>query len=125
MRSKKKLWEYVYIKNIGHIKIKAHRNFDPNKVKTINIKYHAGKWYINLSVEVEEEKEKTVIREKAIGVDKGINSIAATSDGELYSNPKWLQKSEKKLKRLQRQLSRKKERKQKQRKAKEKISETS
>ncbi|MDE4543345.1 RNA-guided endonuclease TnpB family protein [Thermoanaerobacterium sp. R66] len=99
---------YVYIKNIGHIKIKAHRNFDPTKVKTINIKYHAGKWYINLSVEVEEEKEKTVIREKAIGVDKGINSIAATSDGELYSNPKWLQKSEKKLKRLQRQLSRKK-----------------
>ncbi|MEG6567014.1 RNA-guided endonuclease TnpB family protein [Thermoanaerobacterium saccharolyticum] len=31
-----------------------------------------------------------------------------TSDGELYLNPKWLQKSEKKLKRLQRQLSRKK-----------------
>ena len=98
----------VYIKNIGHIKIKAHRNFDPTRVKTINIKYHAGKWYINLSVEIEEEKEKTVIREKAIGIDKGINSIAATSDGELYSNPRWLQKSEKKLKKAQRQLSRKK-----------------
>ncbi len=99
---------YVYIKNIGYIKIKAHKDFDPTKVKTINIKYHAEKWYINLSVEIEEEKEKPVILERAIGIDKGINSIAATSDGELYLNPRWLQKAEKKLKKLQRQLSRKK-----------------
>ncbi|SHF49206.1 putative transposase, partial [Caldanaerobius fijiensis DSM 17918] len=100
---------YVYIKNIGHIKIKAHRDFDPGKVKTINIKYHAGKWYINLSIEIDVgEKEKASTGEKAIGIDKGINSIAATSEGELYSNPRWLQKAEKRLKRLQRQLSRKK-----------------
>ncbi|TZE80721.1 RNA-guided endonuclease InsQ/TnpB family protein [Calorimonas adulescens] len=98
---------YVYIKNIGYIRIIAHREFDPSKVKAVNIKYHAGKWYINLSVEIEEEK-KVTIGEKAIGIDKGINAIAATSDGELYSNPKWLQKAEKNLKRLQRQLSRKK-----------------
>ncbi|MGE4413479.1 MAG: RNA-guided endonuclease InsQ/TnpB family protein [Candidatus Caldatribacteriota bacterium] len=45
---------------------------------------------------------------KCIGMDKGIYSIAATSEGELYNNPKWLQKSEKRLKRLQRQMSKKK-----------------
>ncbi|WP_231969106.1 transposase [Thermoanaerobacterium sp. RBIITD] len=59
---------------------------------------------MNLSVEVEEEK--STIGEKAVGINKGINSIAAISDGELYNNPRWLQKAEKKLKRLQRELSR-------------------
>jgi len=98
---------YVYIPNIGHIKMNAHRNFDPDTVKTINIKYHSGKWYANLSVEVNEEKPKEDTY-KCVGIDKGIYSIAATSDGELYNNPKWLQKSEKRLKRLQKQLSKKK-----------------
>jgi putative transposase len=99
---------YLYFPGIGDIKMTVHRNFDPAKVKTINIKYHSGKWYANLSIETEEEKP--TIGEKAIGIDKGINAIAATSDGKLYENPKWLQKSEKRLKRLQRQLSKKKKR---------------
>lgn len=42
-----------------------------------------------------------------IGIDMGIKSFAVFSDGTEYPNHKYLQKSEKKLKRLQRQLSRK------------------
>lgn len=44
---------------------------------------------------------------KAVGVDMGIKSFAVTSDGVAFSNPKCLRKSEKKLVKLQRQLSRK------------------
>jgi putative transposase len=98
---------YVYIPNIGHIKMKSHREFAADAVKTINIKYHGGKWYANLSIEIDEEAPQQEAS-KCVGVDKGIHSIAATSEGELYNNPKWLNKTEKRLKRLQRQMSKKK-----------------
>ena len=43
----------------------------------------------------------------AVGLDVGIKDLVITSDGVKYSNHKYLAKSEKKLARLQRQLSRK------------------
>lgn len=42
-----------------------------------------------------------------VGIDLGIKDFVITSDGETISNPKYLRKSEKKLAKLQRQLSRK------------------
>ena len=42
-----------------------------------------------------------------VGIDLGIKDFAITSDGDKISNPKYLAKSEKKLIKLQRQLSRK------------------
>ena len=45
--------------------------------------------------------------EKSVGIDLGIKSFVTTSDGQVFANHKYLAKSEKKLKRLQRQLSRK------------------
>ena len=42
-----------------------------------------------------------------IGIDMGIKAFAVSSDGIAYENHKYLAKSEKKLAKLQRQLSRK------------------
>lgn len=42
-----------------------------------------------------------------VGIDLGIKEFAITSDGNKYTNPKYLTKSQKKLAKLQRQLSRK------------------
>ena len=42
-----------------------------------------------------------------VGIDLGLHDFAITSDGEVIPNPKYLRKSEKKLAKLQRQLSRK------------------
>lgn len=44
---------------------------------------------------------------RAIGIDMGLKDFAVTSDGDKYPNHRYLRKSEKKLARLQRQLSRK------------------
>jgi len=43
-----------------------------------------------------------------VGIDLGITDFAITSDGEVFENPKWLRKSERRLAKLQRDLSRKK-----------------
>ncbi len=46
--------------------------------------------------------------DKKVGIDLGIKDFAVTSDGEVFENPKWLRKTEKRLRKLNKDLSRKK-----------------
>ena len=66
----------------------------------------SGKYFASICCkEVEiEEFDKTG---SLIGIDLGIKDFAITSDGAKIANPKYLVKSAKKLKRLQRQMSKK------------------
>jgi putative transposase len=110
----------VYISKIGNIKMNVHQDFDITTVKIINVKYDGLKWYVNLTVEIP-EADATLKTGKSVGIDVGIKELAITSDGKMYDNPKWLNKSEKKLKKLQRQLSRKTKGSSNRTKAKEKL----
>lgn len=65
----------------------------------------ADKWYISIAVEI--RPDLTLPKTgKFAGVDLGVKDIAITSDGCKFANPRWIQKSEKKLKRLNRELAR-------------------
>jgi transposase, IS605 OrfB family, central region len=88
------------------IKIKQHREFD-GLIKSCTIsKVPSGKYYISILVET--QIKQLPVTENKIGVDLGLKDFAITSDGEIVENPKWLRKSERRLKMLQRSLSRKK-----------------
>lgn len=65
-----------------------------------------GKYYISILTEQEPTKhlEKTG---KNIGIDLGIKDFAITSEGQRYTNPKFLYKFQRKLKQAQQHLSRK------------------
>lgn len=68
----------------------------------------AGEWF--LSVLVDDGQPEPALREGAtLGMDIGIKSAAVFSDGMVFENPKALYAAEKKLKRLQRELSRRKD----------------
>ena len=62
------------------------------------------------SIVVEDGKpnvSKTKIQEEtAVGIDLGIKNFATLSDGTKYANPKYLERGQKKLKRLQQKLAR-------------------
>lgn len=90
---------------LGFVKIKQHRLFN-GKIKSATIsKNSSGKYYV--SILVDEDIDLTLPENNnAIGIDLGIKSFAITSDGEIFDNPKFLRKSEKRLKKLQRDLSR-------------------
>lgn len=94
------------LSKLGLVKIDLHRKIY-GKVKTCTIKREqSGKWYAIVAVE-----EYPVLYSpnwKSIGIDVGIKEFAVLSNGEKIANPKHLQKSERKLKTLQRSLSRKK-----------------
>ncbi|HOV79416.1 MAG TPA: RNA-guided endonuclease TnpB family protein [Bacillota bacterium] len=110
---------YIYLPKIGYVKMKAHFEFDPAKVSRINVKYHNDKWYVNLTSEIQEIETVEIVNK--VGLDVGLLTFAALSDGTKIDNPKYFRKSEKKLARLQRRLSRKKKGSNNREKAKAKV----
>lgn len=62
-----------------------------------------GKYYACFSCEV--ESGPLPVSEKQIGIDLGLSQLAVTSDGKKIESPKFLRKSEEKLKRKQHTVS--------------------
>ena len=88
------------------VKIKQHRHFH-GEIKSCTIsKTPTNMYYI--SILTDEDIKQLPRNNSKVGIDLGIKDFAVTSDGEIFENPKWLRKSEKRLQKLQRDLSRKK-----------------
>lgn len=87
------------------IKIKQHRQFE-GIIKSVTIsKTPTKKYYASILVETEiKELPKA---DKKVGIDLGLKEFAILSDGTKIENPKWLRRTEKRIKKLQRDLSRK------------------
>ncbi|VUT26385.1 MAG: putative transposase [Candidatus Methanolliviera sp. GoM_oil] len=106
----------LILSKIGSINIKKHRDIPENaKIKTCTIERDLNRWYACFSVEIEVEDldQNEGIRNEItnpIGIDLGINHLITFSDGSTIDNPRYLAKSEKRLKRDQRRLSRAKKR---------------
>lgn len=113
--------QLIYLSKIGYVKIHIHRKFDCASVGRINIKLKNNQWYANITCEVPEINELPLIKPRSIGIDVGLNSFVATSNGELIDNPRYLRKKEKYLQRIQRQLSRKQKGANNRQKAKDKL----
>lgn len=115
----------LYIPNAGWIKIKIHRklfegiNFGENIIehdshsdflRTLTVsRTPARKYYVSILVDDQIETPPTEPYNKAtlLGVDVGIKTFAACSDGTKIDNPKYLKASLQRLKCLQRRVSRK------------------
>ena len=95
----------VYLPKIGWVKEKTHRPL-PSTPKTTTIIMDGDKWFISYVVKKNCESPVKVTNE--VGLDLGIKDFLVTSDNVYYENPKFLDRSLKKLQRKQRQLSRKK-----------------
>mgnify|MGYP001079358659 CR=1 FL=1 len=97
----------IRLPKIGWIRLKEHGYIpvNPDKICYVTISEKNGHWYISITVEEYIEEQETI--KHIIGIDLGIKTLAVTSDGIYYENPKELYKAEKKLKRLDRWLSRK------------------
>ena len=97
----------VNIEKVGWIKINEQL---PIGVKYSNprISYDNKYWYLSVGIEQEEVKEE--LTNVSLGIDLGLKDLAICSDGTVYKNINKtyvVRKIEKRLKRLQRQLSRK------------------
>jgi len=114
----------IKLPKIGEIKAVLHRAFE-GKLKTATVsRTSTGKYFISILVDYGKEvPEKLKFTEQStIGVDVGIKDFAVLSNGEKVENPKYLQKSLKRLKVVSKQLSRKKKGSKNREKAKKRLS---
>lgn len=96
----------LHLSKIGDIPVRIHRNIE-GKIKQVTIKrYASGEWYAFLSVEDEIEKKETSI-EKKVGIDVGVKHFLTDSNGLQIENPKFFDKSYKRLRKEQQKLSKK------------------
>lgn len=89
------------------IKINLHRPLE-GTIKSATIsRTPTGKYFVSILVETGKEclLKSKIEKETTVGVDLGIKDFLITSDGEVVDNPKYLRKSESKLKYIQRKYS--------------------
>ena len=104
--TKDKLVTRIKLPKIGLVNIQLSRPIE-GTIKTATIsKTGTGKYFVSLSCQVEVE-EKPKLQTK-IGIDVGLKEFAICSNGLRFKNPKWLRRSEERLKFLQRKLARQK-----------------
>lgn len=76
------------------------------EVKNVTVSQSCGKWYVSIQTEYE-VADPVHSAESIVGLDAGITKLATLSDGTIYQPVNSFKSSQRKLVKLQRQLSRK------------------
>jgi putative transposase len=89
----------------GEIKVRWHREL-PSKPSSAILTRQAGKWYVVFHVEVVAAQPAANDNRPSVGIDLGLTSLLALSNGEMIPRPNWTKQSAKGLRRRQRALAR-------------------
>ena len=107
--------DYVQLEKIGLVRMSDEGrlpkgNYKKDKIKVTNprIKHNGRYWVLTLGIEI--PNETIELTDVSLGIDVGVKELAVCSDGQVFKNINktlTVKKLEKRLKRLQRQVSRK------------------
>lgn len=86
----------------GEVKVRWHRSL-PNEPKSAILTRQCGKWYVVCHVEVEPQEHAGP---DSVGIDFGLTSLVALSNGETVARPGWTKRAAKGLRRRQRAVAR-------------------
>ncbi|MDM2845495.1 transposase [Citrobacter sp. Cpo090] len=94
----------IFLPKLGWIRYRNSRQVT-GMVKNVTVSQSCGKWYISIQTESE---VSTPVHPSAsmVGLDAGVAKLATLSDGTVFESVNSFHKNQKKLARLQRQLSR-------------------
>ena len=97
--------KYIKLPKLGYIKVR--QSMDVGKINNATvIRTPSGKYFVVLNIDFEPKLKQN--NGNSIGVDVGIKEFYSDSNGNVVSNPKFFEKSSRKLRREQRKLSKKK-----------------
>ena len=98
---------HLKLSKIGELRMFMHRDI-VGEIKTLNLSQDvSGKWYASFSVKQDNISFCPEHTGNTIGVDAGLLHLATMSDGTLIEPPHFLRKSERRIRKAQRNLSRK------------------
>lgn len=96
--------KYIKLPKLGYVKIK--QSMEVGHINNVTIeRTPTGKYFVVLNVDFDPEPRFN--NGGAVGIDVGIKEFYSDSNGNVVNNPKYLEKSMRKLAREQRRLSRK------------------
>ncbi|GAA2644019.1 RNA-guided endonuclease TnpB family protein [Streptomyces vastus] len=95
----------VYVAKVGNLKVKWSRRLPAAPTSLTVTKDSSGRYFLSFVVDTQPDTLPEVDAEA--GIDLGLSAFAVLSDGRKIDSPRFLRRAEKKLKRLQRELSRK------------------
>ena len=98
----------IKLPKLKEVEIRGYRNLDKINGSIINAtisREATGKYYVSVMCEIPEVKQ--IIPSTIVGIDLGIKKHLTLSDTTTYDNNKYIEKYEKRIKRIQRELSRK------------------
>ena len=96
--------KYIKLPKLGYVKIK--QSMEVGKINNVTIeRTPTGKYFVVLNVEFEPTPKAN--KGNSVGIDVGIKDFCTMSNGVVVKNPKYLERSLRKLQREQRRLSRK------------------
>ena len=114
--------EGIKLPKLGWVKMWLHRPIpDGFALKQVRVVKRASGWYGMLSLQAMVDVPDISPHGHPIGIDVGLDSFVATSDGELIDRPKFFVNAQHKLKLLNRDVSRKKKGSKNQQKARHKV----
>lgn len=96
----------VQLPKLGKVKCRISKEVKGRILNATVSQNPSGKYFVSICC-TDVEVEPLELTGCVVGADLGIHDLAITSDGVKYPNNKYLSQSEKKLAKLQRQLSRK------------------
>ena len=95
--------KYIKLPKLGYVKIK--QSMEAGHINNVTVeRTPTGKYFVVLNVDFEPEIKPN--KGGSIGIDVGIKDFYSDSNGNVVHNPKYLEKSMRKLVREQRRLSR-------------------
>jgi putative transposase len=98
---------YLQMPLLKSIKLRKSRDIPEGfKIKQVQIIKKASGYYANVMIELDVDVVKPIPHGHAVGIDVGIQSMIATSDGLILPRPKFLDKALRKIELLQRRLKR-------------------
>ena len=102
----KVLDNHIQLPKIGFVECRISKQIQGRILSTTVSKNPSGRYFVSICC-TDVEVEPLPKTDKTIGIDLGVKHLAVDSSGVEHPNNKYLAKSQKKLARLQRQLSRK------------------
>ena len=113
---------FINLPKIGRVKMRLHRPTpDGFVVKQARVVRKASGWYVMLALECDAQVPAVMPHGYPIGIDVGLNTFVATSEGELIDRPRFFVDSQHKLKLLNRDVARKQKGSKNQQKARKKV----
>jgi len=98
--------DLLHLSKIEDVPIRLHRDIK-GKIKQVIIKKHnSGKWFACICVEENTQVQQRPIQ-RTVGIDVGVKHFLTDSDGRQMENPKFYEKSLKRIRIAHRKLSRK------------------